>query len=426
MSLQKTREYVAEYIVQTIGIPEKLKYIYEDIPEDIINQISIALTGRDINTETFDQDLIPVVDEFVRWAQEIYEELCKENNIPAIWKSRWPDGKKFAVALTHDSDSISVTKEHLQDVKDRFSESDLNQALEGRKNLYWNVERIKEIENKFGFKSSFYFLTSEYNLEQHRDILDELGRDGWEIGLHAGFGTHNNEDKMREDISEFKSQLGSQPIGVREHYLQFDYHKTLDLLEKNQFVYDSSLGFREHPGFFLGTSMPFNPPRENWEKRNILELPLIIMDTSLWGYMNLNEDEGMKLIEDYIRNIKNFSGLLTILWHQEAFLMKRGEIYTKILERLSKEDCFVSSGIAISEWWNGRNDVEISVVEDNEKGWKCNIRNVIKGLCVEMKNFDVTKEVSINGKGRIIHKSEADGEAYYMIQLEGDCELFYV
>jgi len=426
MSLQKTREYVAEYIVQTIGIPEKLKYIYEDIPEDIINQISIALTGRDINTETFDQDSIPVVDEFVRWAQEIYEELCKENNIPAIWKSRWPDGKKFAVALTHDSDSISVTKEHLQDVKDRFSESDLNQALEGRKNLYWNVERIKEIENKFGFKSSFYFLTSEYNLEQHRDILDELGRDGWEIGLHAGFGTHNNEDKMREDISEFKSQLGSQPIGVREHYLQFDYHKTLDLLEKNQFVYDSSLGFREHPGFFLGTSMPFNPPRENWEKRNILELPLIIMDTSLWGYMNLNEDEGMKLIEDYIRNIKNFSGLLTILWHQEAFLMKRGEIYTKILERLSKEDCFVSSGIAISEWWNGRNDVEISVVEDNEKGWKCNIRNVIKGLCVEMKNFDVTKEVSINGKGRIIHKSEADGEVHYMIQLEGDCELFYV
>jgi len=426
VSLQKTRGYVIEYIVQTVGIPEKLRYIYDDIPEVIINQISIALTGRDVNTETFDQDSTPVVDEFVQWAQEIYEELCKENNIPAIWKSRWPDGKKFAVALTHDSDSISVTKEHLQDVKDRFSESDLNQALEGRKNLYWNVERIKEIEGKFGFKSSFYFLTSEYNLEQYRDVLDELDRDGWEIGLHAGFGTHNNEDKMREDISGFKSQLGSQPIGVREHYLQFDYHKTLDLLEENHFVYDSSLGFREHPGFSLGTSMPFNPPRENWEKRSILELPLIIMDTSLWGYMDLNEDEGMKLIEGYIRNIKNFSGLLTILWHQEAFLMKRGKIYTEILERLSKEDCFVSSGIAISEWWNGRNNAEISVVEDSEKGWKCNIRNVIKGLCVEMKNFDVTKEVSINGKGRIIHKSEADGEVYYMIQLEGDCELFYV
>ena len=170
-----------------------------------------------------------------------------------------------------------MTEEHLQEVKDRFNESDLKEALEGKKNLYWNVERIKEIESKFDFHSSFYFLTSEYNLEQYKDVLDELSKDGWEIGLHAGFGTHENEGKMNEDINEFKRQLKQQPIGVREHYLQFDYHNTLNFLEKNQFVYDSSLGFREHPGFLLGTSLPFNPPRENWEKRKILELPLIIM-----------------------------------------------------------------------------------------------------------------------------------------------------
>ena len=143
MSLQKTREYVIEFIVQAIGMPNDLKYIYDDIPEDIINQISIALTGRDIDAETFDPDIAPDVDGFIQWAQEIYEELCKENNIPAIWKSRWPNGKTFAVALTHDSDSIDVTEEHLQEVKDRFNESDLKEALEGKKNLYWNVERIK-------------------------------------------------------------------------------------------------------------------------------------------------------------------------------------------------------------------------------------------------------------------------------------------
>ena len=426
MSLQKTREYVIEFIVQAIGMPNDLKYIYDDIPEDIINQISIALTGRDMDAETFDPDIAPDVDGFIQWAQEIYEELCKENNIPAIWKSRWPNGKTFAVALTHDSDSIDVTEEHLQEVKDRFNESDLKEALEGKKNLYWNVERIKEIESKFDFHSSFYFLTSEYNLEQYKDVLDELSKDGWEIGLHAGFGTHENEGKMNEDINEFKRQLKQQPIGVREHYLQFDYHNTLNFLEKNQFVYDSSLGFREHPGFLLGTSLPFNPPRENWEKRKILELPLIIMDTSLWGYMNLNEDDGMKLIEDYIANIKKFNGLLTILWHQEAFLMKKGNIYPKILEKLAKEECFVSSGIKIAEWWNSRNDVELSVVEDSEKGWKCNIKNVEKGLCLEMKNFDISKEIAINGQGRITHKSEVDGEIYYKIELEGDCELFYV
>ena len=426
MSSLKTKEYVISFISQSIGIPNGLESIYEDIPDDIVKQISVALTGKDVHTETFEEDDSPIVDEFIQWAQEVYEEVCKENNIPAVWKSKWPNNKRFAVALTHDSDSIEVTEEHLQKVKDRFSESDLKEALEGRKNLYWNIERIKEAEDKFRFKSSFYFLTSEYNVEQYKDVLDELMKNGWEIGLHAGFGTHDNEDKMKEDIVEFKKQLGYRPRGVREHYLQFDYHKTLDFLERNEFVYDTTLGFREHPGFFLGTSMPFYPPKENWERREIIELPLIIMDTSLWGYMDLDEESGMKIIEYYIANIKKFGGLLTILWHQEAFLMKKGEIYTRILEKLSKENCFVSSGITIAEWWNNRNNFEISIVEDSQKGWKCIITNAAKGMCIEAKIFDSTKSISINGPGRIIDKSEADGEIHYSIELEGDCELFYV
>ena len=179
MSLLKTKEYVISFISQSIGIPNGLESIYEDIPKDIVKQISIALTGKDVHTETFEEDDSPIVDEFIQWAQEVYEEVCKENNIPAVWKSKWPNNKRFAVALTHDSDSIEVTEEHLQKVKDRFSESDLKEALEGRKNLYWNIERIKEAEDKFRFKSSFYFLTSEYNVEQYKDVLDELMKNGW-------------------------------------------------------------------------------------------------------------------------------------------------------------------------------------------------------------------------------------------------------
>ena len=108
------------------------------------------------------------------------------------------------------------------------------------------------------------------------------------------------------------------------------------------------------------------------------------------------------------------------------------EIYKKmskskiILEKLSKENCFVSSGITIAEWWNNRNNSEISIVEDSQKGWKCIINNAAKGMCIEAKIFDLTKSISINGPGRIIDKSEAEGEIHYRIELEGDCELFYV
>ena len=72
--------------------------------------------------------------------------------------------------------------------------------------MYWNVERIKEVEDKFAFKSSFYFLTSEYNVSKYKDILNQLNKEGWEIGLHAGFETHDSEEKMNQDIDEFKRQ----------------------------------------------------------------------------------------------------------------------------------------------------------------------------------------------------------------------------
>ena len=50
MSLLKTKEYVISFISQSIGIPNGLESIYEDIPEDIVKQISIALTGKDVHT----------------------------------------------------------------------------------------------------------------------------------------------------------------------------------------------------------------------------------------------------------------------------------------------------------------------------------------------------------------------------------------
>ena len=44
MSLSKTKEYVIQFLAESIGIPNELEHIYEDIPDDIIEQISVGLT----------------------------------------------------------------------------------------------------------------------------------------------------------------------------------------------------------------------------------------------------------------------------------------------------------------------------------------------------------------------------------------------
>jgi glycosyltransferase involved in cell wall biosynthesis len=89
---------------------------------------------------------------------------------PAGWPG-WPDGKKFAVVLTHD--------------------------VEDRKGLS-RVERLCELEVKNGFRSSFNFVPEgEYRVPA--SLRSILGESGFEIGVH---GLHH-DGKLYRATEEF-------------------------------------------------------------------------------------------------------------------------------------------------------------------------------------------------------------------------------
>src|ERR1051326_4826082 len=75
---------------------------------------------------------------------------------PISWPG-WPDGKKFALVLTHD--------------------------VEGRRGLS-RVERLKQLEQSRGFRSAFNFVPEgDYSVPDALRLA--LGSDGFEVGLHG-------------------------------------------------------------------------------------------------------------------------------------------------------------------------------------------------------------------------------------------------
>src|SRR5580700_1961934 len=80
----------------------------------------------------------------------------KAAQTPPGWPG-WPDGKRFAVVLTHD--------------------------VEGNKGLS-RVEQVVKLEQNYGFKSSFNFVPEgEYRLpDAVRRVLDQAG---FEVGVHG-------------------------------------------------------------------------------------------------------------------------------------------------------------------------------------------------------------------------------------------------
>jgi peptidoglycan/xylan/chitin deacetylase (PgdA/CDA1 family) len=239
-------------------------------------------------------------------------------------------------------------------VRNRFSSSDLVLAVLGLRSLYNNIALVAAIENKRGVRSSFYVLTSNYNLGKISAELAKLAADGWEVGLHGEFGTHDSKEKMEDDISRFKKALGFNPAGVREHFLRFDFENTWRLASDAGFAYDTTTGARDTLGFRIGLCTPFHPPGEDWAPMKLLELPLVLMDTTLWGYLKLSEEDGLTRTRGLISLVRATGGLFTLLWHQESLRMKGGRIYPQILDDLVADGAWVANANAVTSWWNGR------------------------------------------------------------------------
>src|SRR3989338_3364208 len=91
---------------------------------------------------------------------------------PKGWKG-WPDGKKFALVLTHD--------------------------VETEKGLD-NCYNLIELEKSLGFRSSFNFVAEDYNVPSA--LRQHLINDGFEVGIHGL--SHNG--KLYSSREAFKKQ----------------------------------------------------------------------------------------------------------------------------------------------------------------------------------------------------------------------------
>lgn len=86
-------------------------------------------------------------------------------------------------------------------------------------------------------------------------------------------------------------------------------------------AYDSTVGFAEQIGFRAGTCVPYRP----WlfplnRQADLLEIPLVVMDRTLLGYMGFTREESIHEVRKLLARCRSVGGVFTILWHNDAFL----------------------------------------------------------------------------------------------------------
>jgi len=321
----------------------------------------------------------PIVNEYIKllwdWVRSLKPDLEE--------KPLWPDNKNFAVCLTHDVDNIrkyscippllSVGSALLLQKKPNLA---FNIALEYltvllrlRKDPYDTFDYITELEKSSGFKSSFYFMAGRHSKPDSRDTIKKsrvvrlvrsLERKGCEIGLHPSFYSYNSLQLMASDKCELDKRIGNKSYGCRLHYLRWKTPDTWRIQEQLGLLYDTTLSFADHIGFRCGVCLPFKPFDVVENRRlNIWELPLTVMEGSLLGlnYQNLPLEEAYDEIIRHIEIVKKFSGVFVLLWHNlylgdSGDWKGRKEVYEKVMQYISQQNAFVSSGRDIIAWWD--------------------------------------------------------------------------
>lgn len=340
------------------------------------------------------------------WSGQILEPVINQWLVQELEKKKvthapiWPQGKKFAVCLTHDVDGVSAHSlsgpaRHLKTSLQALNKGDggIKGLLQCSAFFAWAAANASvrktmqvfdpwlELEEKLGFRSTFFFFPDKagrYHLHdgpyyRHHDrlyfdgawisvpeFMRELARRGWEVGLHGTFLSFDDAPELQRQKAQLERSLGSEVVSIRQHCLHFDISKTPRAQSLAGFKFDSTYGFNRIIGFRNGLAFPFYHYDLQADKPlPIIQIPLHIQDGALLRKDNLDltPDLALKHACEMIDKVEQTNGLITLLWHPRPVNAKYAGwfwVYRELLEYLAGKDVWVATVRDIGNWWEQR------------------------------------------------------------------------
>lgn len=274
------------------------------------------------------------------------------------------DDFQFALCLTHDVDRVyktfqgpfhAVAQGRLQPLKTTWGNGT---------NPYWQFDTVTSIEQTFGVRSTFFFLEEKrlfsetpirrwlspaawprhlgnYTLTDPAIVeqIRRLGQAGWEIGLHGSYDSYREPSRLADEKATLEAVFGQPVTGCRQHYLNLSVPDTWRVQRWLGLRYDASLGSSNVYGFDTPVSetdlrvvdhvlRPFDD--------HFIVFPLTVMDSAVMSTHDTT-DKASDAIVRLLREAKDRSAMMTVLWHPRLFNDREFPGYRSLYEHLLEE-----------------------------------------------------------------------------------------
>lgn len=206
--------------------------------------------------------------------------------------------------------------------------------------VYWKASRLGPFDSGY-----------DPRCDRIRAVIHWLRERRVENGVHPGYRTFRCPEELRVEVQILRTLLGEQPLGGRQHYLRWCPETWIDW-ENCGLAYDSTVGYADQVGFRAGTCIPYRPWLLSLDREaRLLEIPLLVMDTSLRDSMRLRGDELLSVVSRLINRCRAVGGVFTLLCHnttlRDTTFVRQHE---QILDMLISSDRFEWQASLSNEW----------------------------------------------------------------------------
>ena len=312
----------------------------------------------------------------------------------------WPDGRPFAVCVTHDVDLISneatprqLARHALAGAAVIGAEGDalprrlarpavrvarslrsVSRAPSTRETL----ERSMELEAQRGIRASYLFTIPPLDVRTRwdcayapddictfrgarrriADVMRTLADEGFDVGLHGSYQAGNTSGLLARERDVLRQATGLEIASTRQHFLHWDVRWTPELQEEAGFRVDSSLGFNRNVGYRAGTSLPFH--QFDLTKRRsleLLEVPLVVQDGGLLGEIGIAADaEGAQLaVGQMFDEAAETGAAVTVVFHPDKLARPDWlALFEWTLDHALERGAWTGSLRDVDEWWRAR------------------------------------------------------------------------
>jgi peptidoglycan/xylan/chitin deacetylase (PgdA/CDA1 family) len=299
----------------------------------------------------------------------------------------WPNGHRWAAALTHDLDVVEwwglfpllrmaeLGRRGAWRLSARVAQAARRSI--GRDPVGRGVHSLLQLEAHHGIAATWFVICAQPTLRSlvagdstyHPDsaaahrILDAVTHAGHEIGLHGSFVTGESAERLAGQRRTLDRLAGRPIVGVRQHFLRMRPGVAQRNMVDAGFEYDATWGFADRNGFRLGVADVVPA----WDAHSAIPLPLdllplVWMDRALSKYAGV--EDATRWVADaleLVRECRAVEGVWVGLWHPnttEALGFPGAEpAFVKLLQTLSADRPYFATAKKIVEWRRFRRSV---------------------------------------------------------------------